>query len=181
MKKSIRTLCLLSCLCALGLVSCDKVKDKLFPAFETEIADVNITIPITLSGTQASTSNTVSFNLDSTIQTETANTFSINNLSSVKVKDVSVFLNNADDLNDVSNFESVQLTFSSNTNPTPAIVANATIPNTPAASLNIPATDSPELKEYLKGNQLTYTVTGTARRTTTKALSATVAVTLSVK
>jgi hypothetical protein len=182
MKKRFFALSLLGTFCIAGLTSCDKVKDNLFPPFETEIADVNVTIPITVQGVEASSSNTVSFNLDSTIKAYTANAFSISNLNSVKVKDVTVFLTDADELNDVSNFESVQLKISSNTVSTPAIVASATIPNSPAESLNIPAGDnSPELKEYLNGNELVYTVTGMARRTTTKPLNAVVSVTLSIK
>lgn len=132
-------------------------------------------------GVESSSSNTISFNLDSIIKAYTENTFSIGNLSSVKVKDVTIFLVNADDLNNISNFETVSLSFFSNTNSTPAVVASAIIPNTPATSLNVPAVNSPELKEYLKGNQLTYTVTGKARKSTTKTLNATVSVTLCVK
>lgn len=181
MKKRILTLSLLSSFFVIGFSSCDKIKDKLFPAFDTSINDVSVSIPVTLAGAESSSSATVSFNLDSTIKSYTSNAFGVNNLSSVKVKDVNVFLDNADALNDISNFETVTLKFSSNTNTTPAVVVNAAIPNTAAADITIPATDSPELKDYLKGNQLTYTIAGKARRSTTKVLHATVAVTLSVK
>lgn len=181
MKKSIIALSLLGGFSVLGLTSCDKIKDKLFPAFETEISEVSVSIPITAAGVEASSSSTVAFNLDSAIKANTGSTFSIDNISSVKVKDVTISINNPDDENDVSNFEAVSLKFSSNTVSTPAVVASASIPDNTAYSLNITPTDSPELKEYLKGNELTYTVSGTARRSTTKALDATVDVTLSVK
>jgi hypothetical protein len=182
MKKNLFALSLLGTICIVSFSSCEKVRDSLFPPFETEISDVNITIPITAQGAEVSSSNTVSFNLDSTIKEYTENTFDIDNLNSVKVKDVTVFLTDTDELNDVSNFENVQLKISSNTVSTPAIVVSTTIPNTPAESLNISAGDnSPELKEYLKGNELLYTISSTARRTTTKPLNAVVSVTLSVK
>lgn len=181
MKKTIRSLLLLGSLCIFGLTSCEKVKDKLFPAFETEIADVSVTIPVTIAGVGSSSSGNIYFNLDSTIKAYTANTFSFNNLSSVKVKDVSVFLLNTDNLNDISNFESVSLELFSNTNRTPSVIVSTFIPNKPATNINIPATNSPELKDYLWGDMLTYTVNGKARRSTTKPLKATVSVTLSVK
>jgi hypothetical protein len=81
----------------------------------------------------------------------------------------------------MSNFEAVTLKIASNTNTTPAVIASAAIPDMPASSLNITATNSPELKGYLTGNQLTYTLMAQVRRTTTKPLQATVLVTLSVK
>lgn len=178
MKKSILAFCLI---CAISLISCDKVKDKLFPSFETEINGIHVTIPLALAGTEISNSSTVLFNLDSAIRAETANTFGINNLGSVKVQDVGIFVSNADDLNDISNFKSVRVTLASNTNAKPVVVASANIADTPATSLNITATNSPELKDYLKGNQLTYTVMGDVRRTTTKNLNATLSITLAIK
>jgi hypothetical protein len=181
MKKTILALSLLSGLCAASLTSCEKVKDSLFPAFDVEMNDVSVTIPITVEGVERSTSSTVAFNLDSAIKAYTSNAFSISNLSSVKVKDVGVVLTNTDALNDLSNFETVSVKLSSNTVSTPAIIASAAVPDAPGTSLNIPITNPPELKEYLKGNQLTYTITGTARQTTTKPLNATVSVTLAIK
>jgi hypothetical protein len=180
MKKSILALTLAGSL-AIGLLSCSKVKDTLFPAFESEIGAVSVTIPITVAGTEASNSKTITFNLDSTIRAYTQNAFSISNLGSVKVKDLSIMLVNADDFNDVSNFESVLVKLASNTNTTPAVIASAAISDTPASSLNITPTNSPELKGYLAGNQLTYTLMADVRRTTTKPLQATVLVTLSIK
>lgn len=181
MRKTILALSLLGGFCAAGLTSCNKIKDSLFPAFTVQLDEVTTTIPILLEGVESSTSSTVSFNLDSTIKANTSNVFGVDDLSSVKVKDLTVSLNNSDALNDLSNFESASIGFSSNTVSTPAIVANTTIPDKPAATINIPASGGPELKEYLKGNQLTYTVTTLARRTTTKPLQAAVSVTLSVK
>lgn len=182
MKKRILALSLLGSLCAFGLISCDKVKDKLFPAFEAEIDDVAVTIPIALEGVEATSTSTVMFDLDSTIKANTGNAFGIDNLNSVKVKDLTVTLTDADNLNDVSNFEDVTFKMASNTVSTPAVVASAVIPDNYATSINIPAGEStPELKEYLKGKQLTYHVTSTARETTTKPLHAIVSVTLAIK
>lgn len=181
MKKTIRILSLLGLLCAVGFTSCNKIKDGLFPAFAVQTDEVTVNIPVMVAAVESSTSSTVSFNLDSTIRVNTANTFGVDNVSSIKVKDITVFLTNSDALNDLSNFEKVRLLFSSNTVTTPAIVASADIPNSKATSINIPASNGPELKEYLKGNQLTHTVYLKARRTTTKPLNVAVSVTLSFK
>jgi hypothetical protein len=181
MKKTIRTLSLFGGLCALGLTSCDKIKDSLFPAFDTQLGEVAFTIPVTPIGIESSTSSTLSFDLDSTIKAYTENTFSISNLSSVKVKDLNVAITNSDNLNDVSNFETVTLRLSSNANPNVAVIVSTPIPNMPAMDVNIAVPDSPELKEYLMGDKLTYIISGKARKSTTKPLNATVSVTLSIK
>lgn len=181
MKKRILAFSLLSAFCVIGFASCDKVKEKLFPAFETEIADVNVTIPITVAGVESTSSSTVAFNLDSTSKAYTSNAFGINSISAVKVKDITVALTDANDVNNVSNFQKLTRRFASNTVATPAVVATADIPKTPAAFINIPAgTNTPELKDYLKGNQLTYTVSSVARKSTTMPLHAVVSVTLSL-
>jgi|SRR6476469_7020408 len=182
MKRRILTLSLLGALCAVGFTSCDKIKDKLFPAFEVDVSDVAVTIPITVAGVEANSSGNVAFNLDSAIKAHTENAFGINSLSSVKVKDITVTLVDADDLNNISNFETVAVKLATNTVSTPAVVASAAIPNTPATYINIPAdANTPELKDYLKGNQLTYTVSSMARKSTTAPLHAIVSLTLSVK
>jgi hypothetical protein len=181
MKKTIFAFLLVSILCAVVFMSCSKIREALFPAFEADVDAVSVNIPVTIAGIDWSSTNTVSFNLDSTIKAYTANTFGINGLSSVKIKDVNVFLNNTDALNDISNFDSVRLQLASNVNNTPVEIFNAAIPDNPSTDVNIPAPNCPELKEYLKGNLLTYTVTGRARRTTTKPLDATVSVTVSIK
>jgi hypothetical protein len=180
MKKSILALTLAGSF-ATGLFSCSKVKNTLFPAFESEIGAVSVTIPIAVAGAEASSSKTITFKLDSTIKAYTQNAFSISNLGSVKVKDLSVMLVNADALNDVSNCDSVTVKLASNTNSTPAVIASVAIPDTPASSLNITPINSPELNGYLTGNQLTYTLMARVRRTATKPLQATVLVTLSIK
>ena len=170
-----------SAFCAVSLASCDKIKDTLFPAFNAELDEVAVTIPVTLAGAEGRVSQTISFNLDSIIKTYTANAFGIGNLSSVKVKDITVTLVNTDVLNNFSNFETVRITLASNAVATPVVVAGADIPNTAATSINLTPSVTPELKEYLAGNQLIYTVTAKARRTTTKPLDAAVHITLAIK
>jgi len=166
---------------ATGFVSCQKVKDALFPAFETQVDDIEFTIPIVAGGVETSVSNTFYFNLDSTIKDYTENVFSIRNINSVKVSGLTLMITNTDALHDISNFESIHVAMASNAKTTPVVIVDAAVPNEPANILNLAATNSPDLKDYLKGNQLTYTVTGKARRSTIKPLQATVSISLAIK
>ena len=92
-----------------------------------------------------------------------------------------ITVSNGDAANNLANFESARFTFSSNTKTTPAEIISITFPDTFATSYTAQPTNSPELKEYLSGNTLTYTLYGKSRRTTNKPLDFRVAVTLSAK
>jgi hypothetical protein len=185
MKKSIATLSVATVF-TLGLTSCDKLKDKLFPSFEANAGVVQLTVPvITNTSTEASLgSQTVHFNLDSTVQdyTKGRGDFSISNVNSVKVKNVSVMLTSpyGDDSNNLSNFENAKVTLASNTNTTPVVIASASIADSYSSSLNIANDNSPELKEYLKGSDFIYTVSGKPRRATHEPMNLVITVTLKV-
>lgn len=179
MKKSILTLSSLFIL-AISITSCNKLKDDLFPGFDANIAAVTISIPPTAAGTNVNASSTVNFNLDSIIKANTANKFSINNLGSVTVKEVNVTLMNTDESNDVSNFNDASIQFASNGSILATIAAVA-IPDTPATSLTLHAMGTTELKDILKGSQLTYSFAAGTRKQVTKTLTARVFVTIHVK
>ncbi|HEU4607861.1 MAG TPA: hypothetical protein VFS31_07110, partial [Chitinophagaceae bacterium] len=76
-------------------------------------------------------------------------------------------------------FETAKLSISPNSNTTPTVIASANL-----ADVNQPAVingNDTEIKAYLQGSQITYKVSGKARRATTKELQLAVAVVLSVK
>lgn len=181
MKKSVLILFFAAFICIVALSSCNKIIKALFPAFDTEIGDVTLTIPATAAGMEVSTSNTITFNLDSTIKAYTQNAFSTEDLTSVKVKNAGIILINDDDLNDISNFDSISIKIASNSNNTPAVIASVSVPDTRRTSFIIPVANSPELKGYLNGSQLTYTITSRTRRLTTKPLQMSLGVTLALK
>lgn len=182
MKKQIPILLAIGMITLTSLTACTKLIQALFPSFETQIRTVEVTIPV-VPGTTAETtlgSASVRYNLDSVIKEHTVNQFDINKMATVKVKSVTINLSNADQTNNIANFESVRLNLTTDNNGTPTTIASTTIPDTYSTSLTVPVTNSPELKEYLKGNQITYTVLGKARRATTKSLNAVIVVTLQV-
>ncbi len=164
----------------LGMSSCEKVKDKVFPSFETDGGTILVEVPVVTNTTTEAEmdATTVSFNLDSTIKANTDGNFSLSNASSVKISTVTLTVLNGDQENNISNFESAKISVSSNSNPTPVVIAFATL-----ADVNQPAVingNGAELKGYLQGNQITYKISGKARRATTKELQAAISFTLKV-
>ena len=164
-----------------SMSSCEKVKDKVFPSFETSGGTVLIEVPVVTNTTteQEIDATTMSLNIDSTIKANTDGKFSISNANSIKVRDITLTVLNGDEQNNISNFETAKLSISSNSNTTPAVIASANL-----ADVNQPAVingNDTEIKTYLQGSQITYKVSGKARRATTKELQLAVAVVLSVK
>jgi len=94
---------------------------------------------------------------------------------------MTVTVANPDDLNNLSNFEYTRIALSSNTNQNPVNAITLNFPDTPTATLTVNPTDSPELISYLKGTELIYTVYGKGRRITTKPMTITLSVTVTVK
>lgn len=182
MKKLFITVSLIGAL--IGITSCNKIKDALFPAIDVELPAFQFSIPaipFVLNSEASLGSFTMKFNLDSIIRANTAGAFGAGAVSTVKVKQMVISIPNGDQLNNLANFESARFTFSSNTKTTPAEILSITFPDTYSTSTTFTPTDSPELKEYLSGSELTYTLYGKARRITTKSLTFNIQVTLSAK
>lgn len=168
----------------LSLGACNKIKEAVLPAIDVDLPAFQFTIPaipFVLSSEASLGSFTTTFNMDSIIRANTGGAFGASAVSTVKVKQMTIALSNADALNNLSNFENARFTFYSNTNSTPAELFNITFPDTFSSSVTVTPENSPELKEYLKGTQLTYTLYGRARRVTNKPLNFTVQVKLTAK
>jgi hypothetical protein len=180
MKKTILAFSAITVLSVLG-ASCEKAKDVLFPSFETDGGTVELSIPVISSTAAEATlgSTTVHFDLDSAIKANTAGQFSINNAESIKLKNVILSVLNGDDESNISNFETAKVTLSSNSKSTPAVIATANLLDVDQP--NVINGNGIELKEYLKGDMLTYMVAGKARRATKKALDLRISFTLDVK
>jgi hypothetical protein len=171
-------------------VSCKKIISKVFNGFDADVPQVVVTIPYVplppgtpVPATELSLGSlTQSFNLDSTIKANTAGAFGAGDVSSIKIKKMVFTLLDPDENNNLSNFESARLTFASNTSTEPLPIASFTFPDTYSATQTFNADqNTPELKSYLTGSQLTYNVYGKIRRYTTKPLKLAVMVTLTVR
>lgn len=171
-------------LCIVTVTSCSKIKEALFPTINIDLPAFQFSvpaIPIVLNTEVSLGSFTMQFNLDSIIRANTAGAFGAGAVSTIKVKQMVISIPNGDQNNNLANFESARFTFSSNTRETPAELLAVAFPDTFSTSTTIMPANSPELKEYLNGTQLTYTLYGKARRTTNKPLTFNIVVTLSAK
>ena len=183
MKKPSFLIVLMIILCT-GIFSCKQVLDLVFPGMETTAPDIQITIPPILAVTDqevALGSFTTHFNLDSAIKANTKGVFGINSISTIKVTKASFKLLNGDEQNNLSNFKSVQFSISSNTNKTPADIVTVNFPDSTLNSYTQTVTDSPDISNYLRGTEITYNVSGAARRATTKSLTMVISITMYVK
>ena len=183
MKKTL-TLFAVGFLLTTSLLSCNKLIEAFFPGFDTDINAAEIKIPAVpvVPTTETNLGNvTFRFNLDSIIRVHTANAFSINTIASVRVKAIKFDFQNANAENNAANFESMRISFSSNSNTTPTTIGSVAIPDTYATSISIPITEGIELKDYMRGEQISYTLSAKARRGTSDQLVSTIIVSISVK
>jgi hypothetical protein len=166
-----------------SLSSCDEIIKELLRPFDAPISEFQISIPVVTNTTSEITlgASQVSFNLDSAIRATSGGNVSINAINSVTVKKIDLNLTNANQLNNLGNFESLKINFSSNSITTPVTIANATV-NGEYDSKTIDVTNSPDLKSSLSnGSQMTFTLLGKARSITTQPLTARVNVTLRIE
>jgi hypothetical protein len=166
--------------CLLAFLSCNKVKTALFPDFDLGLAEVELSIPV-ISSTSAETEmgqETISMNLDSAIRANTRDEFNLSHVNSIKVKKVEFQLTNADEDNNLANFEYAKVYIAADGNP--VIAGSYNIPDIYAESVSVEA-ESADLKSLLSKNQFTYSVTGKARRTTSKVLDARLKIILRVE
>ena len=164
-----------------GFSSCKKIVGAIFEGTDVEAPPINITIPVIVALTPDEMplgTYSQSINLDSMVRAKTAGIFGANVVSSVKVKKVTITLTNADQLNNISNFQSARVTLQSNSNNTPVQIFSVFFEDTNSSTHTFTANDGPELLSYLSGNSISYTLYGKIRRITTKPLQMQVNVTL---
>ncbi len=169
---------------ATGLFSCKKIVRKIFQGIDADVPVVSVTlppIPVVIPIEVPFLPIVQRFDLDSTVKANTGGAFGADDVSSIKIKQIAFDLKNADSLNNISNFESVRVTFSSNANTEPVTIASITFPDIYASKYTYIPDNSPELKPYLNGSELIYNVYGKIRKITTKSLGLNIEVTLRVQ
>lgn len=167
-----------------GLFSCKKIIRKIFQGIDADIPVFTVTfppIPYAPPNELSIGSFSQQFNLDSTIRANTGDVYGADDVSSVKIKQIVFDVENADEQNNISNFESARLTFSSNTKTDTVTIASITFPDTYATTYTYTPANSPELMPYLSGSILTYNAFGKIRRITTMPLTMNIRVTLRVQ
>ncbi len=171
-------------LITLTMGACSKIRDAIFPTIEVDLSAFQFTVPafpVVLPNEASLGSFSMNFNLDSIIRANTAGAFGAGAVSSLTVKKMVISITNADANNDLSNFETARFVLSSDAETAPAEIINVSFADTPAQSKTVEPASHPELKPYLLGKELTYTLFGKARRPTTKPLNFSIALTLNAK
>lgn len=164
--------------------SCKKVAENIFQGLDVKVPDVNVTIPIIIAVTPNEISLgsfSFNYNLDSIVRANTGGVFGANAVNLIKIKQININITNADQLNNLANFQSARFTLHSNTNTTPIEFFSQTFPDTFASSFTFTPTNSAELLTYLKGSSITYTIYGKMRRITTKPLNLVISTTIGLK
>lgn len=165
-------------------VSCKKIIRDLFKGIDTDVPAFTVTLPaIPYAFPIEVPLGTLSqpFNLDSSVRANTGGVYGAGDVSSVKIKQIVFSLPNADSMNNVSNFQSARVTFSSDAKADTVTIASITFPDTYASTYTFTPVNSPELKPYLTGSMLYYHVFGQLRRATTKELPLSILCTLRVE
>lgn len=167
-----------------GLSGCKKIIRKLFQGIDVDVPVFSVTLPaIPIAPPFEVPFPTISqrFNLDSVVRANTNDVYGADDVSSVKVKQIVFNLSGADSLNNISNFQSARLVFSSNSKTDTVTIASIVFPDEYAATYTYTPENSPELKPYLTGSILYYNAFGRLRRVTTKPLTLDLQVTLRVQ
>lgn len=151
--------------------TCNEVKEKLLPSFNVNIPDINLTVPpipiITNEEIPVGALKT-HINMDSTIKAHTAGTFGADAVHFVRVKKMVIKVLNADKNNNLSNFESARMRIYSDTASTDIVVVN--FPSIYSDSITVIPTSSPDISNYLRGENLAYNLYWKNRKTTSKSL-----------
>ena len=156
---------------AFAFQSCDKiVADNAKYDLSMDMASVDITIfPISDTTSNLTLGTLVSsYNFDSFIHAKTLNKLGTSNIGSAKMVSCTLTILSPNDSNNFANFQNTNVNFFTNANTTPFIAASVTNnPDVYAATLDVPVDTATELKSYLTGTQLTYSLMGKMRRKTT--------------
>ena len=165
------------------LQSCSKIASDLQYDLSMQTASVNIIIAPISDTTAGLTMGTVisSYKIDSFIKSKTSGKLGVSNISSAKMSSSSLTLVNPNSGNNFANFQNCNVNFFTNTNTSPfslAVITNN--PDTYAATLNVPVDATTDMKTYLQGNELTYSLSGKLRRNTTDTLTCTVQLSMNV-
>jgi hypothetical protein len=183
MRKTIGTVLFVLAFIAV-VAGCKKIIEAVFPGFDVDLPAVSITLPaIPFAPPNEIQVATFSqhFNLDSIIRANTKGVFSARDVTSIKINQIKFSIANADQQNNIQNFESVRFTLASSTNSQAAEIAAVNFPDVYAENYLYTPTNPAELVSYFQGNEVVYSVFGKLRKMTTKPLSLTMVMTMRVK
>ena len=160
----------------------EKIKEKLLPTFNVNIPDINLTVPPlpeVLKKEIPVGALKTPINMDSTIRAYTAGTFGAEAVHFVRVKKLVIKMTNADEANNLANFESARMRIYNDTASTD--IAIIKFPNSFSDSITVAPPASPDISNYLRGTSLNYNLYWKNRKITKKFLKLIVQVTLAIQ
>ncbi|GEO08625.1 hypothetical protein [Segetibacter aerophilus] len=162
--------------------TCNEIKQKLLPAFNVNIPDINLTVPplpiVTDKEIPVGALKT-HINMDSTIKANTANTFGADAVHFVKIKKMVIKALNADESTNLSNFETARMRIYTDTASTDITTIN--FPETYSDSITVTPANTPDISNYLRGSDLSYNLFWKNRKPTKKYLKLNVKISISVQ
>lgn len=161
----------------LFLTSCEKIQEALFKPFESPL-NFEITIPV-INTTTAETSmgqTVVHYNLDSVIRKNTDDKFGADFIGSMYLNEVAIQLLNDDGSNNLGNFDYVKLSVFSGG--TPAVLGPFNVPANASSSASFAVPNSPNIKPFFSGANVSFELKGKANQVTTKTLRARISATI---
>jgi len=167
--------------------SCSKIAALIrAQAISFTATDLTFNIPVTTDTATVTSigSGTFTYNIDSLIRAQTANQLGLANIDTFTLTSCTLTVQNPDDNNNVANFESAAGSFYTSANANPANMGSiSNNPDVYGTTLNVPVNASVNLTTYVSPSGVTtfnYSVTGKARRATTKVLNVAMHVTYNI-
>ncbi len=165
---------------AISFTSCDKLKE-LVPPFDITLPEVPIVVQATAVSSTETTLGTGTYNYDINAEIKKyVSSASISSVSSVKIKSVNISMPGATAAQNLSNFSSLRILLTTNSNSNEAVIATANPPVDFTQQLTASASDT-ELKSYLSGSQYNYNVKGVVRKAITTPTTIMVSAVITVK
>ncbi len=157
----------------ISFTACKKIVAAVFKGMDVSVPEMQFTIPAIFGvapGEIPLGSYPYKFNLDSVVRANTGGAFGAGSVTSIKVKQVNINVSNADQLNNLANFETARITIQSNTNNNPVEFFSVIFADVFASAYTSPNPSNVELLSYLKGTDIVYKIYAKNRRTTSKPL-----------
>jgi len=182
MKKVLITLGLIALVggSSVSFFSCNKIKDEIakqLDPFNFEEQNITYDLPVLTATGTFTTEETSNININQMIKDEAGVDFDIDDVSSIKIKKITLTLLDATNESNWTNVESATVVMQTKTgkaNGKPTLIASETIEDVESARFT-PVVIEPNdinLKEYFNGDgeEVTYYLSGVARRPTDKTL-----------
>ena len=159
-----------------------QIKETFLPSFDINIPDIQLTVPPlpkVLDKEIPVGALKTPINMDSTIKAVTAGTLGASSVHFVKVRKMVIKLSNADNANNLANFETARMRIYNDTASTDIAVIK--FPESFSDSLTVVPSNNPDISNYLRGTTLNYNLYWKNRKITTKFLKMIVRVTVGLQ